>query len=101
MLSLCVLMACSPRIEAQPQATSNRALAELSWSTDGSTGPGRFISVHGRRSAIFGYSETGLEFWAYPVQIVSSFTVSFRHQGETTWIDGQTILRRIIYSRKL
>jgi glycogen debranching enzyme len=98
LLSLCVLIACSTRLEAQPQATSDRALAERSWSTDGSTGPARFISVHGRRAAIFGYSETGLEFWAYPVQIVSSFTVSFRHQGETTWIDGQTILRRIVYS---
>src|ERR1019366_9554987 len=61
-------------------------------------GPRRFISVHGRRAAIFGYSEDGLEVWAYPLQILSSSSVTFRQQGATTGIDGQTLLRRIIYS---
>ena len=77
----------------------------LRWSTD-STGPRRFVSVHGRRAAIFGYPQSsrpdhlsnGLEVWAYPVQILSSYRVAFRMEGATTGIDGQQILRRIIYS---
>jgi glycogen debranching enzyme len=62
--------------------------------------------VHGRRSAVFGYPqdssrgypEGGLEIWAYPFQILSSYSVAFRRVGATSSIDGQTILRRIIYS---
>jgi glycogen debranching enzyme len=77
----------------------------FAWSTD-STGPRRFISVHGRRGAIFGYSqgdsgadsEDGLEVWAYPLQVLRSFGVTFREQGVTTGTAGQTLLRRIIYS---
>src|ERR1700691_5784953 len=78
--------------------TSDRSgLSSLIWNT-ASTQPARFISVHGRRAAILGYSETGLEVWAYPVQIVSSYTVGFHPQNSTTGIDGTSILRRIIYS---
>jgi glycogen debranching enzyme len=99
-LSLSLLIACSGRIEAQSQA-GNAALNRLAWSTD-STGPRRFVSVHGRRSAIFGYSrgnsEDGLEVWAYPVQILRSYSVAFRQQGATTGIEGETVLRRILYS---
>jgi hypothetical protein len=46
---------------------------------------------------MFGYSQVGLEFWAYPFQIVSSFKVAFRFEGTTTEIDGQSILRRLVY----
>jgi glycogen debranching enzyme len=94
---LCVFIARSPRLGAQTQTDAVRAFRGLSWSTD-STAPQRFIAVHGRRAAIFGYSEGGLEVWTYPVQILSSFSVAFRQQGATTAIDGQTLLRRIIYS---
>jgi hypothetical protein len=97
LFSLYVLIACSGRLGAQTQADTERAFSRLAWSTD-STGPRRFISVHGRRAAIFGYSEDGLEVWAYPLQILSSSSVTFRQQGATTGIDGQTLLRRIIYS---
>jgi glycogen debranching enzyme len=80
-------------------------LSNLAWSTD-VTGPRRFVSVHGRRAAVFGYSqdaspgypEEGLEIWAYPVQILSSYRVAFRQAGQASTIDGQTILRRILYS---
>jgi glycogen debranching enzyme len=97
MLLLCVFIARSHWLRAQTQADAGRAFRGLSWSTD-STLPQRFISVHGRRGAIFGYSEAGLEVWAYPVQILSSFSLAFRQQGATTAIDGQTLLRHIIYS---
>jgi glycogen debranching enzyme len=70
---------------------------DLSWSGD--SGPAsRFLAVHGRRSATFGYSENGLESWAYPVQILTSFGVSFRRPQAIDPIDGQTLLRRIVYS---
>ena len=38
------------------------------------------------------------KFGPIPCKSSAPSPVSFRHQGETTWIDGQTILRRIIYS---
>ena len=47
---------------------------------------------------MFGYAEQGLEGWAYPVQILRSFGVAFRRQGDSTEIDGQSVLRRIVYS---
>ncbi len=84
------------RLDAQTE-TNSAAFSKLAWTTE-STGPRRFISVHGRRAAIFGYSEDGLEVWTYPVQILSGYAVTFRHQGTTTGIDGQTVLRRITYS---
>jgi hypothetical protein len=58
----------------------------------------RFVAVHGRNSAIFGYSENGLEVWAYPLQLADSFGVAFVQQHGTTEIDGRTVLRRIEYS---
>jgi len=90
---------------AQGESANAESLESLRWSTD-STGPRRFISVHGRRAAIFGYPQgsqsdyfaDGLEMWVYPVQIFRSYHVTFRSEGTTTGIDGQTILRRIISS---
>jgi glycogen debranching enzyme len=87
------------QVAAQGSADSER-FGRLGWSTD-STGPRRFVSVHGRRAAIFGYSQDGLEAWAYPVQILSAYGVTFREPGATTGIDGQTLLRRIIYSPEI
>jgi len=101
LVSLCVLITCSSLLEAQVKvqfpANTESAYTKLAWSTD-STGPRRFISVHGRRAALFGYSADGVEVWAYPFQILSAFRVSFRQQGTSTGIDGQALLRRITYS---
>jgi glycogen debranching enzyme len=69
---------------------------DLTWSTD-SAQPGRFIAAPGQRAGIFGYSDNGLEIWAYPLQLVDSFNVSFRQQDGTTEIPGRTALRRIEY----
>ncbi len=92
-----LVVACEGQLAAQPASDAASPLAPLEWSTD-SPGPRRFVSVHGRRAAIFGYSQDGLEVWAYPVQILSSLLITFRPQGATTGIDGQAILRRIVYS---
>lgn len=69
---------------------------DLTWSTD-SAQPARFVAAHGRRAGIFGYSENGLEIWAYPLQLIDSFNVGFRQQNGTTEIAGRTALRRIEY----
>lgn len=95
---LLVSMLASPAtLPAQDKAGTIAALSKIAWSTD-SVAPRRFVSVHGHRAAVFGYSEDGLEFWAYPFQIVSSLRVSFRSEGTTTEINGQNVLRRIVYS---
>jgi hypothetical protein len=87
LLSLCVLAGCSGVLAAQVQPDAQPAFSRLAWSTD-STEPRRFLSVHGRRSAVFGYSENGLEVWAYPVQILTSFSVGFRQRGAGSDVAG-------------
>lgn len=69
----------------------------LTWDTE-SAGVDRFVAVHGRRALISGYPREGLEIWAYPLQIVAAYRPSFRVEGTTTEINGQTILRRVAYS---
>lgn len=83
--------------KAQQHAARGTSPAHLVWDTP-STGPTRFVAVHGRRASILGYSNSGLEMWAYPVQILKAYGVSFRPADTTTEVDGLTILRRITYS---
>jgi glycogen debranching enzyme len=56
----------------------------------------RFVAVHGRRALVMGYPQTGLEVWAYPLQILSGYQIGFRPDGTTTETDGRLLLRRII-----
>jgi glycogen debranching enzyme len=83
--------------DAQENVSHQSESSPLVWDTL-STRPMRFIGVHGRRAAILGYSETGLEIWAYPIQILKAYRPSFRLDGTTSEIDGLAILRRITYS---
>jgi len=46
------------------------------WSTT-LTQPNRYISAHGIRGFAGGYSEDGLEFWSFPLQLVSRYHLSF------------------------
>jgi glycogen debranching enzyme len=69
----------------------------LTLSTD-SVGPARFVAVHGRRSAIFGYATNGVEIWAWPFQILSGYRIGIRSQGAAAEIDGDLLLRRIEYA---
>ncbi|MFL6576424.1 MAG: MGH1-like glycoside hydrolase domain-containing protein [Povalibacter sp.] len=80
--------------DAQEQPARNPD--PLNWSTDSTQS--RFIAVHGRRAAVFGYSENGLEVWTYPVQVTESYNVSFLQQHATTEIEGHNVLRRIEYT---
>jgi len=46
------------------------------WSTDRAQ-PNRYISAHGIRGFAGGYSEDGLEFWSFPLQLVSGYQLRF------------------------
>lgn len=96
-VALCWFIANVYSVSAQIKTDSKPPLDDLVWNTD-SRPSERFVSVHGHRAAVFGYSQDGLEVWAYPFQIVSSYTLGFRVQGTTSAVEGQRLLRRIIYS---
>lgn len=81
---------------AQQAESASAGLSSLSWKTDAAE-PQRFVAVHGQEAAIFGYPETGLEVWAYPLQILSGYRVSFLEPGTVDAVDGQKFLRRIEY----
>jgi len=70
--------------------------ASTTLSTDASPGQ-RFVAVHGQHAALMGYSEQGLEAWAYPFQIFSGYRIGFQPQGTTSEADGRLLLRRILY----
>jgi len=41
----------------------------------------RYVSVHGLRAFAGGYSEDGLEFWTFPLQIASGYALDFMQPG--------------------
>src|ERR1700739_3797683 len=93
-LSLCLLSLCLPcaaQSIAQPQGGTGVQESQLTW-TAGPTG--RFVAAHGQQAIIMGYPDSGLEIWAYPLQLLSNYHVSFREAGQVEPIDGQKLLRR-------
>lgn len=56
----------------------------------------RFVASHGRRAVLMGYPETGLEFLAYPLQIVSGYQIGFQSEGAVSETDGRALLSRVI-----
>src|SRR3984885_12345004 len=76
--------------------SSPSLLAQQSFDTDSVT-PERFIAVHGRKAVVMGYASSGLELWAYPLQLISGYELGFRSPGETTEIKASTVLRRVTY----
>ena len=44
-----------------------------------------------------GYAASGLELWAYPLQLISGYEPGFRSAEQTTEIEGSTLLRRVTY----
>ncbi|HET6220366.1 MAG TPA: hypothetical protein VFE27_25275, partial [Acidobacteriaceae bacterium] len=75
---------------------SSVASAQLSFQTD-SVAPERFIAAHGRKAIVMGYAASGLELWAYPLQLISGYQLGFRPTGDTTEINASTLLRRVTY----
>jgi glycogen debranching enzyme len=76
--------------------SSTIAPAQHPFQTD-SVGPERFIAAHGRKAVVMGYATSGLELWAYPLQLVSGYELGFRPSGDTTEITASTLLRRVTY----
>ena len=70
--------------------------AQLAFDTN-AVAPGRFIAAHGRKAIALGYASSGLELWAYPLQLVSGYEPGFRSIGDTTEISGAALLRRVTY----
>jgi glycogen debranching enzyme len=75
---------------------STRARAQLSLDTD-SVAPERFIAAHGSKAIAMGYASSGLELWAYPLQLVSGYEIGLRVAGETSEMAGSALLRRVTY----
>ncbi len=75
LLSLPALSASS----AQP-ATPPGANAWPVWSI-GQPRENRYLSMHGLRAFAGGYSEDGLEFWTFPLQLVSDYRLAFVIDG--------------------
>ncbi len=99
-LSLVATALCLAAFNIPSRGQMNPASAELQSAPAFDTDAGtlrRFIAVPGRRALIDGYATGDLEVWAYPFQILSGYRVAFRGPGETTPIDGQEILSRVIF----
>jgi glycogen debranching enzyme len=75
---------------------SPRAQAQRSFDTN-AVAPERFIAAHGSKAIAMGYASSGLELWAYPLQLVSGYELGFRAAGETSEMAGATLLRRATY----
>jgi glycogen debranching enzyme len=97
LVHLSLISMCPQNLFAQTASNPSHNFGALVWSSD-STQPHRFVSVHGRRAAVFGYSEDGLEVWAYPVQILNSYSLSFCQPGASSETSGRSLLRSIVYS---
>jgi glycogen debranching enzyme len=85
LLVFLLLLLYTPRLLAQPSFDTN------------SVAPERFIAVHGRKAVVMGYASSGLELWAYPLQLINGYELGFRSSGETTEIKASTVLRRVTY----
>lgn len=97
---MCVgFCACADRIAAAQQVIPTEGHGNvpqnLAWSTDAVAQ--RFVAAHGRQALVMGYPRSGLEIWAYPLQLVSDYQISFIPRPGTFTLDGLTLLRRIEY----
>jgi len=54
------------------------------WSTT-LTQPNRYTSAHGIRGFAGGYSEDGLEFWSFPLQLASGFPQKTSRHAVFCW----------------
>jgi glycogen debranching enzyme len=88
-LSASTAAVCATPLAGQPTTTPARAdglIPRFELKTSGlrlerRTRPGAFLDVLGHKSAVFGYEHRQLEAWAYPLQILDGFELSFRVEG--------------------
>ncbi len=95
-LGVSLALSMAPGLAAQQAPAVSPHLSAFAWKTDAAE-PQRFVAVHGREAAIFGYPEKGLELWAYPLQLLSGYQLSFHEPGSVEPIAGSQILRRVEY----
>jgi glycogen debranching enzyme len=94
--ALAALLICSALQNAAAQTIQIPGAESLSLTTD-VVASRRFVAVHGRRALMDGDSASGLEVWAYPIELIRGYRVGFRPEGATSEIPGSTILQRIVY----
>jgi glycogen debranching enzyme len=81
-LCLSLLFApCAHARQAAPTLVPKFPLPQSGLRLERRTRPGAFLDVLGRKSALFGYEHRQLEAWAYPVQLLDRFELSFRLEG--------------------
>jgi glycogen debranching enzyme len=66
---------------ARPGLVAKFPLPESGLRLERRTRAGAFLDVLGRKSALFGYEHRQLEAWAYPLQVLDQFELSFRVEG--------------------
>ncbi|HYG78773.1 MAG TPA: GH116 family glycosyl hydrolase, partial [Pyrinomonadaceae bacterium] len=85
-MALCLLVPCAAgraarASQAAPTLVPKFPLPQSGLRLERRTRPGAFLDVLGRRSAVMGYEHRQLEAWAYPLQILDQFELSFRIEG--------------------
>ncbi len=84
--------------DGKPDVPKDTALSRDTPPSISTTNTNGFVAVHGRRSVIMGYPEEGLEVWAYPLQLISRYKVSFKPVGAASEVAGTLLLRRVVYA---
>ena len=93
---LLLFLAISASVVAQTASNRTQPVSNLPALSVSSVATKRFVAVHGRRAVVMGYPEQGLEFWAYPLQLLSGYQISFRSDGAATETDARSLLSRVI-----
>ncbi len=73
---------------APAQLVPKFPLAKSGLELERRTHAGAFLDVLGRKSAVLGYEHKQLEAWAYPLQILDGFEVSFKLEGYPLELSG-------------
>jgi glycogen debranching enzyme len=83
----------APVARAQQQPATTQLVPKFPLTKSGlelerRTHAGAFLDVLGRKSAVLGYEHKRLEAWAYPLEILDGFEVSFRLEGYPLELSG-------------
>ena len=62
-----------------------------------SSGAGRFVAAHGERAVVMGYPDSGLEIWAYPLQILAGLKLGIHEAGRVAVFDAAVLPTRLEY----
>jgi glycogen debranching enzyme len=85
----------SATTHAQPVEIVTPGVSDRLVLTTDAVAPVRFVAAHGRRATWLGYGREGLEMWAYPIQVLSHYSIAIHPEGSARAIPGELLLRRI------